>query len=215
MAHCERGDEYIVGQDAHTYKYEGGGAAVLGSIQPQPIDYEADGIAGPGQVEGAIKPDDPHFARTRLLCLENTRHGSALPLDYLKRAREFTRMPTPGPAPGRRARLQRRGASACRHGDQQAFRHRLGLPVEGPRRAGRLGAVRLERTDRRKRAAGARWSAAACARPACSPRRACYALEHNVARLAQDHENARALAQRPVRHRRRQGGAGARPTWCT
>ena len=39
MSHCERGDEYIVGQNAHTYKYEGGGAAILGSIQPQPLDF--------------------------------------------------------------------------------------------------------------------------------------------------------------------------------
>ena len=37
LAHCERGDEYIVGQMAHTYRYEGGGAAVLGSVQPQPL----------------------------------------------------------------------------------------------------------------------------------------------------------------------------------
>ena len=43
LAHCGRGDEYLVGQDAHTYKYEGGGAAVLGSIQPQPIINQADG----------------------------------------------------------------------------------------------------------------------------------------------------------------------------
>ena len=41
LAHCQRGDEYIVGQAAHTYKYEGGGAAVLGSIQPQPLDTRA------------------------------------------------------------------------------------------------------------------------------------------------------------------------------
>src|ERR1044072_8292898 len=83
MSHCERGDEYIVGQQGHTYKYEGGGAAVLGSIQPQPLDYEADGTLDLGKVEGAIKPDDPHFAITRLLCLENTQGGQPLSLDYL------------------------------------------------------------------------------------------------------------------------------------
>ncbi|HBZ18576.1 MAG TPA: low-specificity L-threonine aldolase, partial [Betaproteobacteria bacterium] len=75
LVHCERGDEYIVGQQGHTYKYEGGGAAVLGSIQPQPLDYEKDGTLDLGAVEAAIKPDDPHFARTRLLCLENTQAG--------------------------------------------------------------------------------------------------------------------------------------------
>ena len=87
MAHCQRGDEYIVGMDAHTYKYEGGGAAVLGSIQPQPIVHAADGTLPLDVVERAIKPVDPHFALTRLLCLENTWHGRPLPLQYLADAR--------------------------------------------------------------------------------------------------------------------------------
>ncbi|MHC8402317.1 low-specificity L-threonine aldolase [Pseudomonas sp. MDT1-17] len=91
MAHCERGDEYIVGQQAHTYKYEGGGAAVLGSIQPQPLEVQADGSLDLAQVAAAIKPDDFHFARTRLLALENTMQGKVLPLEYLARARSFTR----------------------------------------------------------------------------------------------------------------------------
>ncbi len=87
LSHCERGDEYIVGQQAHTYKYEGGGAAVLGSIQPQPLEYEADGTLDLARVEATIKPDDPHYAKTRLLCLENTQAGKVLPLDFLKAAR--------------------------------------------------------------------------------------------------------------------------------
>jgi len=91
MSHCERGDEYIVGQQGHTYKYEGGGAAVLGSIQPQPLDYQADGTIDLLQIEAAIKPDDPHFARTRLLSLENTQGGKALPLDYIQRAHDLAR----------------------------------------------------------------------------------------------------------------------------
>src|ERR1700712_1432298 len=90
MAHCERGDEYIVGQQAHTYKYEGGGA-VLGSIQPQPLEVQEDGSLDLDQVAAAIKPDDFHFARTRLLALENTMQGKVLPLEYLARARRFTR----------------------------------------------------------------------------------------------------------------------------
>ncbi|MEM9604657.1 MAG: low-specificity L-threonine aldolase [Pseudomonadota bacterium] len=89
MSHCERGDEYIVGQDAHTYKYEAGGAAVLGSIQPQPLDFDAEGRLPLAAVEAAIKVDDPHFARTRLLALENTQHGRVVPLDYLQAAREL------------------------------------------------------------------------------------------------------------------------------
>jgi len=91
MSHCQRGDEYIVGQQAHTYKYEGGGAAVLGSIQPQPLEFEADGTLDLGRVEEAIKANDYHFARTRLLCLENTQAGKVLPLEYLEDASAFVR----------------------------------------------------------------------------------------------------------------------------
>lgn len=91
MTHCGRGDEYIVGQDAHTYKYEAGGAAVLGSIQPQPLEFEADGTLDLRQVAAAIKPDDYHFARTRLLCLENTQAGKVLPLAYLAEAGAFVK----------------------------------------------------------------------------------------------------------------------------
>lgn len=89
LSHCQRGDEYIVGQQAHTYKYEGGGAAVLGGIQPQPLEFRADGTLDLQQVAAAIKPDDNHFARTRLLCLENTQGGKVLPLAYLQHARQF------------------------------------------------------------------------------------------------------------------------------
>ncbi|MCG3862611.1 low-specificity L-threonine aldolase [Photobacterium sp. Ph5] len=89
MAHCERGDEYLCGQQAHNYKFEGGGAAVLGSIQPQPIDNAPDGTLPFAKLAAAIKPDDPHFARTTLLSLENTINGKVLPLSYLQQAREF------------------------------------------------------------------------------------------------------------------------------
>ncbi|HBV77433.1 MULTISPECIES: low-specificity L-threonine aldolase [Vibrio] len=90
MSHCERGDEYLCGQQAHNYKFEGGGAAVLGSIQPQPIQNEPDGTLCLKALEAAIKPDDIHFAQTKLLSLENTIGGKVLPLAYLKQAREFT-----------------------------------------------------------------------------------------------------------------------------
>lgn len=87
MAHCQRGDEYIVGQDAHTYKYEAGGAAVLGSIQPQPVLFETDGTLNLDTIRHVIKPDDCHFAKTKLLCLENTIGGKVLPLDYIVQAK--------------------------------------------------------------------------------------------------------------------------------
>jgi threonine aldolase len=89
LSHCERGDEYIVGQQAHTYRYEGGGAAVLGSIQPQPLDFLPDGTLDLNRVQSLIKPDDFHFAKTRLLCLENTQAGKVLPMEYLAQAFAF------------------------------------------------------------------------------------------------------------------------------
>lgn len=89
MAHCQRGDEYLCGQQAHNYKYEAGGAAVLGSIQPQPIENNPDGTLDFAKLAAAIKPDDSHFARTKLLSLENTINGKVLPLSYLAQAREF------------------------------------------------------------------------------------------------------------------------------
>ncbi len=91
LAHCGRGDEYLVGQLAHTYRYEGGGGAVLGGIQPQPITQQPDGTLDLAEVEAAIKPDDAHFARTRLLALENTWNGRVLPADYLAQATALAR----------------------------------------------------------------------------------------------------------------------------
>ncbi len=87
LAHCQRGDEYIVGDNAHTYRYEAGGAAVLGSVQPQPVRMLESGELDLGHVTAVIKPDDSHFARSRLLCIENTHDGKVLPLDFHKRAR--------------------------------------------------------------------------------------------------------------------------------
>ncbi|PQM49510.1 Low specificity L-threonine aldolase [Mycobacterium talmoniae] len=89
MAHCGRGDEYLVGQAAHTYKFEGGGAAVLGSIQPQPLENAEDGTIPLERVAAAIKPLDDHFARTRLLALENTIGGKVLPPAYVAEATGF------------------------------------------------------------------------------------------------------------------------------
>jgi len=91
MAHCQRGDEYIVGQMAHTYRWEGGGAAVLGSIQPQPLNHQPDGTLALDEIEAAIKPDDAHYARTRLLTLENTFGGKLLPFDYVQAATDLAK----------------------------------------------------------------------------------------------------------------------------
>ena len=91
LGHCGRGDEYIVGQYQHTYRWEGGGAAVFGSVQPQPLENQADGTLLLADIEAAIKPDDPHYARTRLLALENTWSGKLLPMGYVQAATQLAR----------------------------------------------------------------------------------------------------------------------------
>ena len=91
LAHCQRGDEYIVGQMAHCYRWEGGGAAVFGSVQPQPLNHQPDGTLALDEIAAAIKPDDAHFARTRLLALENTLGGKLLPMAYLQQATDLAR----------------------------------------------------------------------------------------------------------------------------
>jgi threonine aldolase len=91
LAHCQRGDEYIVGQMAHTYRWEGGGAAVLGSVQPQPLAHAADGTLPLADIEAAIKPDDAHFAKSRLLTLENTIGGKLLPFAYVQAATQLAK----------------------------------------------------------------------------------------------------------------------------
>ncbi len=87
LTHCQRGDEYIAGGTAHTYQFEGGGAAALGGIQPQTLPFDSDGSLDLAAVEGLIKPDNVHFARTRLLCLENTQDGKATGPAYFGEAR--------------------------------------------------------------------------------------------------------------------------------
>jgi threonine aldolase len=194
MAHCERGDEYIVGQQAHTYKYEGGGAAVLGSIQPQPIEGEADGSLDLAKVEAAIKQDDFHFARTRLLALENTMQGKVLPLSYLAAARELThRRGLALHLDG--ARLYnaavKQGVAArdiTRHFDSVSvcLSKGLGAPV-GSVLCGSDELIGKARRWRKVVGGGMRQAGVLAAA-------GLYALEHQVARLAEDHANAERLA---------------------
>ncbi|VVN28538.1 low-specificity L-threonine aldolase [Pseudomonas fluorescens] len=194
MAHCERGDEYVVGQQAHTYKYEGGGAAVLGSIQPQPLEVQADGSLDLDQVAAAIKPDDFHFARTRLLALENTMQGKVLPLEYLARARRFTQ--------DKGLQLHLDGARLYNAAVKLGVDAReitqyfdsvsvclskgLGAPV-GSVLCGSVELIGKARRLRKMVGGGMRQAGLLAAA-------GLYALDHNVERLADDHANARFLA---------------------
>ncbi len=193
LSHCGRGDEYIVGQLAHTYKYEGGGAAVLGSVQPQPIDFEADSTLSLAKVAEKIKPDDIHFARTRLLCLENTQNGKALPLNYLAEAADF--------AKAKKLRLHLDGArifnaavkqqvavrAIARHFDSVSvcLSKGLGAPV-GSLLCGAKGFIEEARKWRKMTGGGMRQAGILAAA-------GIYALENNVDRLADDHRHAELL----------------------
>ena len=190
LAHCGRGDEYLVGQEAHTYKYEGGGAAVLGSIQPQPIINQADGSLALADIAAYIKPDDIHFARTKLLALENTIGGRVLPLDYLKQATTL--------AHERGLATHMDGARICNAAVKLGVSPRaavagfdsvsvclskgLGAPV-GSILCGSRPLIK-EATRWRKMLGGGMRQAGMIAAGGL------YALEHNIARLAEDHYNA-------------------------
>lgn len=195
LSHCQRGDEYIVGQQAHTYRYEGGGGAVLGSIQPQPIEFEPDSTLDLARVKMYIKPDDFHFARTRLLCLENTQAGKALPMDYLARAASFAkdeglRIHLDG-ARIFNAALKRNVSAAviASHFDSVSvcLSKGLGAPVGSLLCADRE-LIREARKWRKMLGGGMRQAGIVAAA-------GIYALRHNRQRLVEDHENAALLAQ--------------------
>lgn len=193
MAHCQRGDEYICGQQAHNYRYEGGGAAVLGSIQPQPLEFSADGSLDLQLVEQFIKPEDSHFARTRLLSLENTQAGKALPMTYLAAAREFVDRHRLGlHLDG--ARVFNAAAYHCcsvaeivRYFDSVSIclSKGLGAPI-GAVLCGKRELIEQARRWRKLVGGGLRQAGIIAAA-------GIYALENNVARLEQDHLHAERL----------------------
>lgn len=195
MAHCERGDEYIVGQSAHTYRYEGGGAAVLGSIQPQPIENAADGSLPLEKISAAIKADDFHFARTKLLALENTIGGKVLPAEYVLKATELARerglathldgarlfnAAVATDTPLKQLCLPFDSVSLC-------FSKGLGAPI-GSALVGSQALIDRARRWRKMVGGGMRQSGIIAA--ACQ-----YALEQHIADLADDHRRAARLAE--------------------
>ncbi|MBN9334644.1 low-specificity L-threonine aldolase [Devosia sp.] len=200
MSHCGRGDEFIAGQKAHLYVNEAGGAAVLGSIQPQPISHQADGTMALDDIEDAIKPDDSHYARTRVIALENTFGGRVLPMDYMLAVADI--------AQRRGLGLHLDGARAFNASvklgvDIAAFTapfdtvsiclsKGLGAPV-GSVLIGRQDLIDTARRHRKMLGGGLRQSGILAAA-------GLYALEHNVARLADDHRRAKRLAEGLGRH---------------
>jgi threonine aldolase len=202
LAHCQRGDEYIVGQFQHCYRWEGGGAAVLGSVQPQPLAHQPDGSLALADIEAAIKPDDPHFARSRLLALENTLGGKLIPFDYLQQAtalarakglnthldgaRLFNAAVAQAAGNASDARTEARRIAGLFDSASVCFSKGLGAPVGSALCGSRDFIARARRI--RKMAGGAMRQAGGLAAAAA------YALDHHVERLAEDHARAHRLA---------------------
>jgi threonine aldolase len=194
LSHCARGDEYIAGQDAHIYRWEGGGGAIFGGIQPQPLDFEEDGTIDLAKVSRAVKPADHHHAVTKLLCLENTQGGRVLPLEYLDQARRCAKshnlaMHLDGARVFNAAvHLGVPVSLIAAHFDSVSvcLSKGLGAPV-GSLLCG--SAELVAKAHRWRKVAGGGMRQAGILAAA-----GIYALEHNVDRLAEDHENARLLA---------------------
>ena len=92
LTHCGRGDEIILGDQAHTFYYEQGGCAAMGGIHPRTIPNHPDGTLSLEDIEAAIRPENVHFPRTRLILLENTHNrcsGSPLDAGYLSEVRKL------------------------------------------------------------------------------------------------------------------------------
>ena len=194
LSHCERGHEYIVGSTAHTYLYEGGGAAVLGGVQPCPLPFDEHGQLPLAQVQAAIKPDDPHFAITRLVCLENTQAGKVLTLDYLAEYSELAlrhglRRHLDGARVFNAAvALEVPVREICRHFDSVSIclSKGLGCPL-GSLLVGDRATIGRARRWRKMLGGGMRQVGVVAAS-------GYYALEHHVQDLQQDHARAAQLA---------------------
>lgn len=201
LSHCERGDEYIAGQSAHCYRYEAGGAAVLGGIQPQPVTQFADGRLDLAEVAAAVKPDDPHFARTRVLCLENTWNGHVLPAAYVDEAIALARRhdltvhldgarlfnaAVAQAGPGGDPLAQARRMASAADSVSVCLSKGLGAPVGSLLLGSRAFIARAHRW-RKMLGGGLRQSGLLAAA-------GLHALQHHVRRLADDHARAQRLA---------------------
>jgi threonine aldolase len=200
LSHCGRGDEYIVGQQAHCYRWEGGGAAVFGSVQPQPLEHAGDGTLPLAAIEAAIKPDDAHFAHTRLLALENTLGGQVLPMAYLHEATALARRhglathldgarlfnAAVAQAGGGDPYGEARKIAQCFDSVSVCFSKGLGAPIGSALCGSRAFIARAHRI--RKMAGGGMRQAGLLAAAAS------HALDTHVTRLADDHALARRLA---------------------
>ncbi len=197
LSHCGRGDEMIVGGQAHTYVYEQGGSAALGGIHPRPLPNQPDGTIALEEIEAAIRTDNLHFPRTRLICLENTHNrcgGAVLTLEYMQAV----------------GRLARRHGLAVHLDGARIFNAAVALGVDAEALAADADSVMfclskalaapvgslvcgsgefIAETRRARKVVGGGWRQAGVIAAA-----GIVALEQMVDRLAEDHANAKRLA---------------------
>ncbi len=198
LTHCGRGDEVIVGDKAHMFINEVGGMAALGGIQPRTIPNQPDGTLAPEDVKAAIRGDNVHYPRTRLIALENTHNacnGSPLAPAYLSSIAEIAR--------AHELRVHTDGArifnaavalgvpvtELARHTDTISFCLSKGLsaPV-GSLLCGPADTIAAARRQRKMVGGGMRQAGILAAA-------GLVALETMVDRLADDHANARYFAE--------------------
>jgi threonine aldolase len=198
LTHCQRGDEIIVGDRAHLFLYEAGGASALGGIHSRQVANQVDGKLDLAQIEAAIRPDNPHFPRTRLICLENTHNrcgGACLTPDYMRQVRELADRYNLGiHLDGARVfnaavALGVDVKELTRYADSVSFCLSKGLsaPV-GSLVCGAVDFISRAHRTRKVVGGGMRQAGVIAAS-------GIVALEHMVDRLAEDHANARRLAE--------------------
>ncbi|MBN2272283.1 MAG: low-specificity L-threonine aldolase [Sedimentisphaerales bacterium] len=198
LTHCRRGDEVILGDRSHTFLYEAGGVSALGGVHPHTIANQPDGTILPDEIAAAIRPDNVHFPRTRLICLENTHNrcaGSPLSVEYtnavaaLAKKRglllhlDGARIFNAAIALGVDAKELARGADSVTF----CLSKGLAAPV-GSLVCGSAEFIAEARRTRKVLGGGMRQAGIIAAA-------GIIALEQMVDRLAEDHENAKRLAK--------------------
>ncbi len=198
MAHCNRGDEVIMGHNSHTYNYEQLGAAVLGGIGPRVVPNQPDGTMRLEDIEAAIMPDNVHFGISRVVSLENTHNrcgGAYLTPEYtdavadlahahgLKLHIDGARLFNAAVAQGLDVKALARGADSVTFCLSKGLSAPVGSVVVG-------SASFIKRARRMRKVLGGGMRQAGVIAAA-----GIVALTQMVDRLAEDHANARQLAQ--------------------
>ncbi|TMW55905.1 hypothetical protein Poli38472_008553 [Pythium oligandrum] len=196
-AHCRRGDEIILGNKSHIFMYEGGGASAYMGVSFHTLPNQANGTLRLDDLKNAVRDDDQHYPRTRLVALENTHNtcgGRVLSVDYVNEVAAFCRQQKlqlhidGARLANASVALNTPLADLVRNADTVSLclSKGLGAPV-GSILAGPEEFIYEARRLRKSLGGGMRQAGVIAAA-------AKYALEHQFNRLAEDHDNAKLLA---------------------